>query len=162
MLSPYTKYEYHQLCCVAIKVSILFYAYESRMNLPQSVVSSLEPQLALMSQLWLIRQQSDILNTVSTSFPFSLTFDILFDYLKGTARRHSCILCIDSSDKSISSCQDNTTPFNVDRGPCGCIAWSCAATWCCMRCRGRAVRWWGSSSWLPCRRRHSKLKEGLL
>lgn len=35
-------------------------------------------------------------------------------------------------------------------------------TWCCMRCSGRAVRWCGSSSWLLCLRRHSKLKDGLL
>lgn len=35
-------------------------------------------------------------------------------------------------------------------------------TWCCIRCSGRAVRWCGSSSWLLCLRRHSKLKEGLL
>lgn len=39
-------------------------------------------------------------------------------------------------------------------------------TCCCMRCRGRAVRWGkvgdgGTSSWLLCRRRHSKLKEDL-
>ena len=35
-------------------------------------------------------------------------------------------------------------------------------TWCCIRCSGRAVRWCGSSSWLLCLRRHSKLKDGLL
>lgn len=39
-------------------------------------------------------------------------------------------------------------------------------TCCCIRCRGRAVRWGkvgddGTSSWLLCRRRHSKLKEDL-
>lgn len=42
----------------------------------------------------------------------------------------------------------------------------CRLTCCCIRCRGRAVRWGkagdgGNSSWLLCRRRHSKLKEDL-
>lgn len=37
-------------------------------------------------------------------------------------------------------------------------------TCCCIKCRGKAVRWWkvgegGNSSWLLCLRRHSKLKE---
>lgn len=35
-------------------------------------------------------------------------------------------------------------------------------TWCCIRCSGKAVRGCGSSSWLLCLRRHSKLKDGLL
>lgn len=51
----------------------------------------------------------------------------------------------------------------------GSLPWSCLGgrlTCCCIRCRGRAVRGWkagdgGTSSWLLCRRRHSKLKEDL-